>query len=275
MRFWRARRSDGTGGGEESGHDADGRGAGDRVLATGATPGSRRTPGSPGSPGWPGSPGSPPGGLPPWPAAPGSPQAGQRGGRLRAFFRDRFGSWGGAPIPGEDLGPPHPLMHASANPWSRLTQVGRSAEVGTLLKAEFGETRLTQELGRLFASLGSTPGELAGSLEGAGVRAQPGDPAASPVRLFLAAVVGADPNVKALRVEGGELVVDLRAWWRPTVSVPLPPVVRSFEIAFEAGCYPSLAPGERRGGHRACGPEGPGSGAGAGASKGEGPEGRA
>jgi hypothetical protein len=198
--------------------------------------------------------GGPVGGVTPRPAA--------GGGRLRAYLRDRVGSWGAEPGPGGEPVPPHTLMHATATPWPRRQGGGAAAAPSTLLRSEFGETRLAQEIGLLLASLGSTPGELAGSLESAGVRARPGDPAGSPVRLFLAAVVGADPNVKSVQVDGDALVVDLRAWWRPTISVPVPPVVRSFEGAFEAGCYPSLEPGEGR----AVRPAGDGAGPGAGAS---------
>ncbi len=102
------------------------------------------------------------------------------------------------------------------------------------------DTRLAREVRRLLGTLGATRGSVAVALEAAGVRAAPNDPERSPIGLFLLAVIGADPGVKYVRIDPDAVVVDLRAWWRPTVTVPLPPVVHDFRMAFDAGCYPAL-----------------------------------
>ncbi len=107
-----------------------------------------------------------------------------------------------------------------------------------------GMTRLSCELRRLLGVLGATTGEIAETLECAGVRAVPRDERATPVSLYLRAVIGADPHVKAVVVDQHRVVVELGAWWRPTVEVDLPPVVREFTTAFDERCYPALlAPG--------------------------------
>lgn len=108
------------------------------------------------------------------------------------------------------------------------------------LFASLFETRVSKEVTGLFASLGTTRRSVAASLEAAGVRAAPHEPDLSPISLFLSAVVGADPNVKSVVVGGDEVVVELRAWWRSAVAVPVPAVVHDFMAAFDAGCYPAL-----------------------------------
>lgn len=104
----------------------------------------------------------------------------------------------------------------------------------------FVETRLAREVRRLVASLGTTRGEVALTLERHGVRAAPGG--RGPVARYLEAVIGADPSVKSVAVDPDAVVVELRAWWRPAVLVKLPSVVRAFTVAFDAGCYPRLLP---------------------------------
>lgn len=102
----------------------------------------------------------------------------------------------------------------------------------------FTETRLTREVRRLVASLGKVRSDVASALGNAGVRAVPRG--RGPVACYLEAVIGADPNVKSVVVGTDSVVVDLRAWWRPTVVVKLPGVVADFTAAFDAGCYPGL-----------------------------------
>jgi hypothetical protein len=105
-------------------------------------------------------------------------------------------------------------------------------------------TRFAHEVCRLLGGLGVSRGSVAASLETMGVRAAPDDPAGSPVALYLGAVVGADPNVKSVRIGADSVIVCFRAWWRPEVRVPLPEVVRDFTVAFDARCYPSLLRGK-------------------------------
>jgi hypothetical protein len=111
-------------------------------------------------------------------------------------------------------------------------------------------TRLSREVGHLLASLGQTRSEVAAALEAAGVRATPRDTPLTPVALFLCAVIGADPNVKSVTVDGCSVVVELRAWWRPDVVVDLPSVIHDFLVAFDECCYPALLAPDRYPGHR-------------------------
>lgn len=92
----------------------------------------------------------------------------------------------------------------------------------------------------LLRALGSTPQEVARSLESSGARGVPQDPRACAVASYLTAVVGADPGVRSLHVN--RLTVDLRpeAWWQRRVTVALPPQVRRFVAAFDAMAYPRL-----------------------------------
>lgn len=105
-----------------------------------------------------------------------------------------------------------------------------------------GNTRLSREVRRLLAALGPTSGAVAASLEAAGVRAAPKVAEHTPITAYLSAVIGADPNVKSVEVDGQSVVVELRAWWRPAVVVDLPPAVREFTTAFDQCCYPGLLP---------------------------------
>lgn len=104
----------------------------------------------------------------------------------------------------------------------------------------FVETRLAREVRGLLAALGSTRGEVALTLERHGVRAPPG--VHGPLACYLEAVVGADPHVKSVVVDADAVGVELRSWWRPAVVVEFPSAVRSFEVAFDALCYPRLLP---------------------------------
>jgi|GEM_PF-1964309 len=174
--------------------------------------------------------------------AAGSARPGNRRGRVGAFLRDHF--WNPPSVSEAD---PPTLADAQGRPFVNRQHhgAGRTPEEG-LLQSQFGDTRFAREIGRLVTSLGSTPGALATSLERAGVRGRPGENGTAPLSKYLRAVVGADPNVKDLRVEADVIVVDLRSWRRPTVAVPLPGAVRAFRSAFQAGCYPSLFPDDDR-----------------------------
>ena len=109
------------------------------------------------------------------------------------------------------------------------------------------EMRTARDVGRLLWSLGASRSSVAASLEMVGVRAASRDPFGSPVDRYLHAVVGADPNVKSVRIEAGVVVVRLQGWWRSVVTVPLPTVVQEFASAFDAGCYPALLQRQTRG----------------------------
>ncbi len=107
------------------------------------------------------------------------------------------------------------------------------------------DTRFAREVRRLVAGLGTSRRSVAAALEATGVRAAPGDAACSPVGIYLGAVIGADPNVKSVKTDGRTVVVELRAWWRPDVTVSLPAAVREFAAAFDARFYPGLVRTDR------------------------------
>jgi hypothetical protein len=185
--------------------------------------------------GVPGAPGAP--GVPGAPSAPGvdeEPPSSSRSpvSAVRRFFADRFRS---APSTSGHPGASAPRPVAGALPTYLAAAPPPPTSAPPLM-----ETRLAREIRSLLGTLGTTRGAVASTLEAAGVRATPGEAGASPVGLFLTAIVGSDPNVKSVRLGAGALVVDLRAWWRPAVTVPLPAVVEDFQVAFDAGCYPSL-----------------------------------
>jgi hypothetical protein len=157
------------------------------------------------------------------------------------FFARRFRC---GPQPGGPVG------HAGSSPRPSATRTAprhlTAPPVPPSSASQLLDTRFARELRHLLAALGTTSGSVAAGLEAAGVRAAPEDPARSPLALFLTAVVGADPNVQGLRVRPDAVVVELRAWWRPPVTVFLPPVVHEFSAAFDAGCYPALLRDGRR-----------------------------
>lgn len=134
-----------------------------------------------------------------------------------------------APVPAPYLAAPRAPVSSTAAPIRHVAQ----ASGGPLV-----ETRPAREVRRLVASLGTTRGEVALALERHGVRSVPHQ--RGPVATYLEAVIGADPNVKSVVVDAESVVVELRAWWRPSVVVKLPPVVREFTVAFDECCYPRL-----------------------------------
>lgn len=139
--------------------------------------------------------------------------------------------WQEAPARAEtgDPTPPPPLMRV---------RPGAPSPAGA-----FRRTRLGREVRSLLASLGRTRSEVAATLEAAGVKGAPCDAGRSPLGLYLAAVIGADPAVRAVRVGDRSVSVHLRAWWRASVLVDLPFAAREFMIAFDQACYPGLVAG--------------------------------
>ena len=125
-----------------------------------------------------------------------------------------------------------PVFGMSAGPIASLTAPG----------APFGNTRLSRGVRQLVSTLGSTRGDVAAVLEAAGVRAAPRDAERTPVSVYLATVIGADPHVKSVKVDDRSVVVQMHAWWRSDVVVDLPPVVQQFTAAFDESCYPALLP---------------------------------
>src|SRR5579862_4855279 len=85
--------------------------------------------------------------------------------------------------------------------WPGLTPYGAVGAPDPLKSGRLAATRLAQEIRGLLDELGPTPGAMAASLERAGVRGYPAEPDGSPVARYLSPFVGADPIVKAPRVE--------------------------------------------------------------------------
>jgi hypothetical protein len=91
----------------------------------------------------------------------------------------------------------------------------------------------------LLETMGGDPGAVARYLRDMGVRGDLRDPSSCAVAAFLSSVVGSDPAVRSIRVSHRNAVVRHASRWRWTV-VPLPPPVRLFVAAFDAGAYPQL-----------------------------------
>jgi hypothetical protein len=104
--------------------------------------------------------------------------------------------------------------------------------------------RLKKETNVLLHQLGSSPDEVAASLQAAGVHGVPKDNRSCAVALYLAAQMGSEAQVRAITVGHCSMLVSLVA---PRDSRPagrlwiqLPKPVRRFVAAFDAKEYPSL-----------------------------------
>jgi hypothetical protein len=99
---------------------------------------------------------------------------------------------------------------------------------------------LRAQVGQVLRSLGDSEQEVAGRLEAAGVRGRPGDPGDCALAVYVSAVVGADPRVRAVRVVPVQVRIKLDRRWRPPLTVPLPKALRRVVLAFDCGRYPTL-----------------------------------
>lgn len=91
----------------------------------------------------------------------------------------------------------------------------------------------------LLAALGSSGTDVATSLAGYQVRGRPRDANGCAVAVYLQAVIGADPRIKAIRVSETSVRITLLRRGR-RVQVPSPPPVRAFIESFDHGLFPSL-----------------------------------
>ncbi|MGH9082478.1 MAG: hypothetical protein ACRDWN_03955 [Acidimicrobiales bacterium] len=146
-----------------------------------------------------------------------------------------YGSWAGDRDPVR-FPADHPSRHGSLGPGDPPGEPARR--------------RLAGAVDRLLRGLGDTPGHVAGSLHAAGVRGVPNDPGHQPVGRYLAAVVGADPDVSAVSVDGAAVSVAMEVLGQPVVTVALPRPVRDFTAAFDRECYPTLVSAESTGSDR-------------------------
>jgi hypothetical protein len=99
---------------------------------------------------------------------------------------------------------------------------------------------IRQEGRQLLGALGDDVGQVAASLTAVGVRGKPGSTEGCAIAVYLAAVVGADPGVSSITVDGRHLRIRLRSRRYPAVRLRLPDPVREFISAFDAKRYPSL-----------------------------------
>lgn len=92
----------------------------------------------------------------------------------------------------------------------------------------------------VLASLGSTPNEVATSLQAFGVRGLPADIHQCAIALYLNAVVTGDRHVRAVAVWNDRIRISFgRFFGRPT-EVPLSGCLREFIDRFDAMSYPDL-----------------------------------
>jgi hypothetical protein len=102
---------------------------------------------------------------------------------------------------------------------------------------------LRSETRQLLAALGQDADQVATSLAAGGVRGKRTSTRECAVAVYLSAIVGADERVSAIAVAGTRMRITLRSHWTPPVVVWLPPAVRQFVSAFDAGRFPSLVRG--------------------------------
>ncbi|MBO0714564.1 MAG: hypothetical protein J2P59_07390 [Acidimicrobiales bacterium] len=91
----------------------------------------------------------------------------------------------------------------------------------------------------LLAGLGGTSTDVATSLAGYQVRGRPRDANGCAVAVYLQAVLGGDPRIKAVRVSETSVRITLLRRGR-RVQVPSPQPVRAFIESFDHGLFPSL-----------------------------------
>jgi hypothetical protein len=101
--------------------------------------------------------------------------------------------------------------------------------------------QLKRQVGDLLVGLGTTPDQVASSLEASGVRGTPRSNKTCPIALYLSAVMGADPRVRSVTVGHCSMVIalatpDLRPAGRLLVQLPKP--VRRFVSSFDSLKYP-------------------------------------
>ena len=96
----------------------------------------------------------------------------------------------------------------------------------------------------LLAELGSTPDEVAASLQSTGIRGTPKDNRSCAVALYLSALVGTEPRIRSVTVGHCSLMISLitPADARPAgrLCVQLPKPVRGFVAAFDGHQYPEV-----------------------------------
>jgi hypothetical protein len=105
--------------------------------------------------------------------------------------------------------------------------------------------QLKRQTRTLLTELGTSPDEVFGSLQAAGVNGVPKDNRSCAVARYLTVLMGSDPRVRAVHVGHCSLLIDTASpppELRPTgrVLVQLPKPVRQFVAAFDACHYPAM-----------------------------------
>ncbi len=101
---------------------------------------------------------------------------------------------------------------------------------------------LREDTARLLDELGGTASEVAATLHSMGVRVQPSSGGDSPAATYLHAVLGADTQVKRVRVTKRRLVLKTHRRWRSRIWLRLPHPVREFTISIHTA-QPNQADG--------------------------------
>ena len=93
---------------------------------------------------------------------------------------------------------------------------------------------LREDAAGLLDELGGTASEVAVSLHSMGIRVWLSSAGDSPAARYLHAVVGADNQVKGVKVTKRSLVLKTHRRWRSTIRLRLPDPVREFTILVDA-----------------------------------------
>jgi hypothetical protein len=93
---------------------------------------------------------------------------------------------------------------------------------------------LREDAARLLDELGGTASEVAVSLHSMGIRVRTSSGGDSPAARYLHAVLGADTQVRRVRVTERWLVLKTHRKWRSTIRLRLPHPVREFTISVDA-----------------------------------------
>lgn len=107
---------------------------------------------------------------------------------------------------------------------------------------ELSSRELRRSVRRHVESMGSSPGDIAGSLAAEGARGIPAEVSECVLARYLQAVIGTEASVRRIVVKERSIRL-FRSGCRLPVVVTLPLSVSKFIRAFDAGCYPELIDG--------------------------------
>jgi hypothetical protein len=99
---------------------------------------------------------------------------------------------------------------------------------------------LRNEVTTLLNGLGGRAEDVAANLAAEGVRGLPRDRNNCAIARYLNAVLGADPQVRAIVVGSSKLWVRRAPWWSAATLVEIPVPVQQFISLFDSDTYPDL-----------------------------------